>query len=160
MSADAPLPVSLSRLSPSLYARVVSAYYSLSAEQPDPAVWRDDNPLWRWAQAGDPESLPAAPLSLDLPPCEVEEGPSGFLKFLFGDRLPEGCRVLLWRLQRSAPPRSAKRSHWISRLDRLPDLLTDCDWYFGPGLPPRDQRFNRRGAGEVGRRGRHPLPVG
>ena len=144
MSADAPLSISLSRLSPDRYSRLVSAYYSLSQEQRDPARWRVDNPLWSWVpgpdsgtDSGDGEFS----LSLDLPPVEPEDGPAGFLRFLFGDDLPAGARILLWSFRRKAPVRSAKRSHWVRRMGGLPSLVTDSDWYFGPGLPGPNQKF-------------------
>ena len=142
MSEDAPLYTPLSALSPEEYSRLVSFYYSCSEEQDDPLAWRSENPLWSW----DPELIDDGNVgfSLGLDPVSPDEGPSGFLKFIFGDVLPEGKRALLWSFRRRGAPRSARRSHWIRRLDRLPDLVPDCDWYFGPGLPGPGQEFNDR----------------
>ena len=140
MSADAPLSTPLSALSSEEYSRFVSFYYSCSEEQDDPSAWRSANPLWSW----DPDFVDDgdAGFSLGLDPVSPADGPSGFLQFIFGDVLPEGKRALLWSFRRRGSSRSAKKSHWIRSLDRLPDLLPHCDWYFGPGLPGPGQKFN------------------
>ena len=174
MSAEKVCP-SLFELSHHHFDYLTRAYRRQADEQSDPAAWREANSLFSWYASGGfsvlddlaPGSLapdgPApgslAPGSLapgdlapePLPPSDPgvhsleSDDPSGFVRALFGDDVPEDHRILIWQLCRSAGSGlEMKRSHWVRSPDRLPGFAENSDWYFGLSLGGPGQSFVRR----------------